>query len=82
MNPSEPYPRFQALYSFYTNTIRSTVGLRGFTLQLRVEKAASVDELLALRAPYLELVRRARGSERADALALQLDALLDGAPPA
>ena len=72
----EQLRQFHALYAFYTSTIRNAAGLRGFALQLRVEKAATLEELLALRAPYLDLVRRARGNERASALAQQLEAVL------
>ncbi|MRX10914.1 hypothetical protein GJ697_24130 [Pseudoduganella sp. FT25W] len=66
-----------AVYDFYTKTIRSTIGLRGFTLQLRVEKAATLDELRQLRAPYLEAVQKAKGRDKAALLAQQLDQLLD-----
>ncbi|WP_043479695.1 hypothetical protein [Janthinobacterium sp. HH01] len=68
--------QFQSVYQFYNQTIKSTIGLRGFTLQLKVEKASSVDELRQLRAPYLEAVQKAKGSDTAAALALQLDRLL------
>lgn len=85
--PPEPEPepaqpaaaqvqQFQSVYQFYNQTIKSTIGLRGFTLQLKVEKASSVDELRQLRAPYLEAVQKAKGSDTAAALALQLDRLL------
>ena len=68
--------QFQSIYDFYNNTIKNTIGLRGFTLQLRVEKANSVADLRELRHPYIEAVRKARGSETAAALARQLDQLL------
>lgn len=85
--PSEPEPepeqpaaeqvqQFQSVYQFYNQTIKSTIGLRGFTLQLKVEKASSVDELRQLREPYLEAVQKAKGSDTAAALAMQLDRLL------
>lgn len=68
--------QFQSIYDFYNNTIKNTIGLRGFTLQLKVEKASSVAELRELRQPYIEAVQKARGSETAAALARQLDQLL------
>ncbi|MQA23294.1 hypothetical protein [Rugamonas rivuli] len=83
--PSQPEPeqpaaeqvqQFQSVYQFYNQTIKSTIGLRGFTLQLKVEKASSVDELRQLREPYLEAVQKAKGSDTAAALAMQLDRLL------
>ena len=75
-----PAQQFQSLYEFYNKTIKSNIGLRGFTLQLKVEKASSVDELRELRRPYLEAVMKAKGSDIARALANQLDQLLGNAP--
>lgn len=69
--------RFQAVYRFYNETIRGNLGLRGFALQLKVEKAATLDDLRALRAPYLEGVLKAKGSETAQALDARLLALLN-----
>lgn len=68
--------QFQALYDFYNKTIKSTIGLRGFTLQLKVEKAACVEDFRELRRPYLEAVLKAKGGELAQRLGQQLDQLL------
>jgi hypothetical protein len=68
--------KFQSVYDFYNKTIKSTMGLRGFTLQLRVEKAGSMDELRQLRDPYIEAVQKAKGRDTAALLAQQLDQLL------
>jgi hypothetical protein len=68
--------QFRSLYDFYNKTIKANIGLRGFTLQLKVEKAASVDELRALRRPYLEAVLKAKGRVIAAQLAEQLDKLM------
>jgi len=68
--------QFQSVYDFYNKTIKSTMGLRGFTLQLKVEKAGTVDELRELRDPYLEAVQKAKGRDVAIQLAQQLDQLL------
>jgi hypothetical protein len=68
--------QFQSVYDFYNKTIKSTMGLRGFTLQLKVEKAGTVDELRELRDPYLEAVQKAKGRDLAIQLAQQLDQLL------
>jgi hypothetical protein len=65
-----------AVYDFYTRTIKSTIGLRGFTLQLKVEKAATLDDLRQLRNPYVEAVQKAKGRDKAALLAQQLDQLL------
>jgi hypothetical protein len=72
--------QFQAVYDFYNKTIKSTIGLRGFTLQLKVEKAATIDDLRELRDPYLEAIQKAKGSDTAATLAQQLDQLLAGFP--
>ena len=69
--------QFQALYQFYTETIKSTIGLRGYALQLKVEKAASVADLRELRQPYLEAVLKAKGNEMTRSLRSRLDQLLD-----
>jgi hypothetical protein len=74
--PVDQAQQFRSIYEFYTKTIKSMMGLRGFTLQLKVEKACSVDELRALRAPYLEGVTKAKGRDTAALLAQQLDQLL------
>jgi hypothetical protein len=70
--------QFQSVYDFYNKTIKSTIGLRGFTLQLKVEKAGTVEELRELRDPYLEAVQKAKGRDVAIQLAQQLDQLLLG----
>lgn len=72
--------RFRALHAFFNQTIKSTIGLRGIMLQLRVEKAANVAELRALRLPYLEAVLKAKGEEMAVSLRERLDSLLGGRP--
>ncbi|HJV74022.1 MAG TPA: hypothetical protein VJ654_07365 [Noviherbaspirillum sp.] len=68
--------QFQALYQFYTETIKSMIGLRGYSLQLKVEKASSVEDFRELRQPYLDAVLKAKGNEIAQSLAGRLDQLL------
>lgn len=75
--------QFQALYNFYTSTIKSTIGLRGYGLQLKVERAGSIDEFRELRFSYVEAVHKAKGAEMARSLRDRLDQLLFlGQPPA
>lgn len=69
--------RYQSVYNFYTKTIKSTIGLRGFTLQMKVEKAGTIGDLRELRQPYLDAVLKAKGDAVADELRAQLDRLLD-----
>lgn len=68
--------RFLAAYQFYTETIKNTIGLRGYALQLKVEKATSIEELRQLRHPYLEAVAKAKGNEVARSMRSRLDPLL------
>lgn len=75
--------QFEAIYHFYNETIKSTIGLRGYGLQLKVERAESVADFRALRRPYLEAVLKAKGNEMARSLRDRLDQLLyiGEAPP-
>jgi hypothetical protein len=73
MNEAE---RQMAVQEFYTQTIKSTLGLRGMMLQLKVDKCASIDELRELRDVYLEAVLKAKGREMALSLSGRLDQLL------
>lgn len=75
-DPTDQVQQFRSVYDFYNKTIKSTMGLRGFPLQMKVEKAASVDELRQLRDPYVEAVQKAKGRDTAALLAQQLDQLL------
>jgi hypothetical protein len=72
--------RFRALSGFYTQSVMSTLGLRGFALQLKVEKAAGVDDLRALRLAFLQAVLKSKGRVTALELRERLDALLGGSP--
>ncbi|NRR33482.1 hypothetical protein HSX11_25230 [Oxalobacteraceae bacterium] len=71
---------FQQVYNFYNLTIKSNIGLRGFALQLRVEKAINLEELLELRQPYLDAILKAKGHIIATSLSDQLNDLLTSIP--
>jgi hypothetical protein len=80
----EGQTQFEAVYHFYTETIKSTIGLRGYGLQLKVEKASSIADFRELRHPYLEAVQKSKGKEIARSLRTRLDQLLyygETAPP-
>ncbi len=66
----------QALYNFYTETIRTAIGLRGYALQLKVERARSVDDFRNMRQDYLAAVEKAQGAEAASHLDCRLQRLL------
>lgn len=68
--------RHIALQEFYTQTIKSTLGLRGMLLQLKVEKCSDIHDFRALRDVYLEAVLKAKGREMALSLSGRLDQLL------
>jgi hypothetical protein len=69
--------QFQALYNFFTETIRSAIGLRGYGMQLKIERASSIADFKALRQPYLEAVLKAKGPELEHSLRNRLDQLLN-----
>ena len=73
MNESQ---RFQMLYNFFNETIKSAIGLRGYALQLKVERAANIDDFKQLRQAYLEAVLKSKGREMARSLRDRLDQLL------
>lgn len=68
--------QFQALYNFFTETIRSAIGLRGYGMQLKIERASSIADFKALRQPYLDAVLKAKGPELEHSLRNRLDQLL------
>jgi len=68
--------RLRELHSFFNETIRDALGLRGFTLQLKVEKANSLEDFSALRDSYVSAIRKSKGEIIANAFAARLDALL------
>jgi hypothetical protein len=69
--------QFQALYNFFTETIRSAIGLRGYGMQLKIERASSIADFKALRQPYLDAVLKAKGPELEHSLRNRLDQLLN-----
>lgn len=75
---SNQYERIAALKSFFNETIREMIGIRGIGLQLRVEKSYTLDEFRDLRGPYIEKVRKAKGGMIADMPQRRLDQLLEG----
>ncbi len=78
--PNKDADNFRHLYDFYNQTIKSTIGLRGIMLQLKVEKCNTIEDFRELRLPYLEAVLKAKGSEMAKSMRGRLDQLLGGKP--
>ena len=67
---------YKRLYHFYTDVIGNHLGLRGYVLQVKVEKAATVVELAALRDTLGTALQKAKGDITAHAIIDQLDDLL------
>lgn len=74
--PADAQSQYRSIYQFFNETIKSTLGLRGVGLQLKVERCTSVDDFRALRGAYLEAVSKSRGPEVARSLGDRLDKLL------
>ncbi|RWA51074.1 hypothetical protein AU476_25555 [Cupriavidus sp. UYMSc13B] len=69
---------FQRLYHFYTEVIGQHLGLRGYVLQVKVEKATDLPALMALREPLHAALLKARGEITARAIIAQLDQICHG----
>jgi hypothetical protein len=77
---SEPSAEgYQRLYRFYTETISRYLGLRGYLLEMKVEKAGNVDELVALRETLKAALAKTRGEPDTHNVIAQLDLLIDEA---
>lgn len=78
--PQESLPigqsQYEQIYRFYNETIKSTIGLRGYGLQMKVEKAATVDDFKKIRQQYLEAIFKSKGKETTRSLRDRLDLLL------
>ena len=68
----------RALYTFFNEAIKENLGLRGFMLQLQVEKAATLDDYAEIRASFLAAVRKSKGDALATQLGRRIEAILSG----
>ncbi|AGW90594.1 hypothetical protein N234_11180 [Ralstonia pickettii DTP0602] len=68
---------FQRIYHFYTDVIGQHLGLRGYMLQVKVEKATDLPALLALREPLHAALLKAKGEITAHAITGQLDLIAE-----
>jgi len=55
-----PADRYNLLYARVTDDIRSYIGLKGYFLQLKVERCADADELVALLPDVATALTKAR----------------------
>lgn len=70
------HQQMRALYAFFNDHIRDALGLRGFMMQLQVEKAESIADYRAIRDQFLAAVRKSKGEMAAAALQVKVDRLL------
>lgn len=68
--------RSLALKNFFNETIKSKLGLRGFGLQLKVERADSIADFLVLGDTLIESIQKSKGGDIARQVQLELDTLL------
>ncbi|WP_028101501.1 hypothetical protein [Pseudoduganella violaceinigra] len=68
--------QFAQARSFYERTIEPTLGLRGQVFQAKLDAAATLEDLKAMRITFFEMVNRVRGRPVALALKKELDAIL------
>lgn len=74
--PADAVAQIQAAHHFYNETIKEYIGLRGIGLQLKVERAATLDDYRALRTPFLQAVVKHKGMDVAHGLHLRLHPIL------
>ena len=67
---SPPAQRYQALYSLMREAVRDHLGLRGYFLQLKIERCSNSDELAAV----LPELSAALAKARKDEVAAQIEA--------
>ncbi|WER47433.1 hypothetical protein CupriaWKF_07760 [Cupriavidus sp. WKF15] len=67
---------YQRLYHFYTDIVSQHLGLRGYVMQVKVEKATDLPSLIALREPLHAALLKAKGEITAQAITGQLDELV------
>ena len=68
--------RLIGIRNFFNETVKQTLGLRGFGLQSKVERAESLDDFKELREVFLDAVEKHKGPETAYNLATRLDRML------
>lgn len=67
---------YQALYRFFTHCISTHLGLRGYLLEVKVEKAGTPAALASLRPALYAALAKTRGESTAGAIIEELDDLI------
>jgi hypothetical protein len=68
--------RIVAIRHFFNETIKSRLGLRGFGLQLKSERAESIVDFLELGETLIESIQKSKGGEVSRQIRSELDVLL------
>jgi hypothetical protein len=68
--------RKKELYEFFTHTIRELLGLRGYLMQLSVERADSLEDYREIGQKFLAALERSKGPEIARAMRERVERLL------
>lgn len=77
--PSTPAEKIATIRQFFTETIKGNLGLRGFTLQLKVERADTLEDFISLSEDYVEALYKAKGQQIARNLEARLKELIENA---
>jgi hypothetical protein len=64
--------RFNGLYELMCEVSATFLGLRGYFIQLKIERSANAAELLELRRDLIESIRNRHGAEVAKEISLRL----------
>lgn len=73
LTPEQSAAQLLMIRNFFNENVKSNLGLRGFGMQLKVERAETIDDFLQLREPFLEAVEKAKGETLAKELRNRLD---------
>jgi hypothetical protein len=76
-HPLDETERKRELYAYFNDAIRNHLGLRGFMLQLQVEKAETLADYHAIRDQFITALGKSKGGDFAKRQGLHIDALLD-----
>lgn len=76
LTPEQSAAQLLMIRNFFNENVKSNLGLRGFGMQLKVERAETIDDFLQLRGPFLEAVEKAKGEALAKELGNRLDQIL------
>jgi hypothetical protein len=74
--PADEFIRFRNAKDFMNVTVVDALGIRSFFFTLKLEKAATLDDLRELAAGYREAIAKGGGDEQAGVLAARLEDML------